>query len=87
MPEKKDPSRFPEVKEAYKKRERLPCFTKFFGESVSEPLGVVRPAESANRCQDCPDSDICFRLCLLKRLDIAGENQKLLIAMLEGRLS
>ena len=86
MSEKKK-SRFPDRKAAYEKRDRLPCFGKFFGESVSDALGVVMPAESANRCQDCPDSDICFRLCLLKRLDIAGENQKLLIAMLEGRLS
>jgi hypothetical protein len=82
-------SRFPSAGQALEERERLSCFGLFFGESVSDTLGVVLPDESANRCQDCPDMDICFRLIALRSLaQVAETQQKVLdrLDCLESRL-
>ncbi|MBN2287919.1 MAG: hypothetical protein JXQ83_01205 [Candidatus Glassbacteria bacterium] len=75
-------SRFQPERNAYRKRKRLDCFTSFFGESVWDALGVVMKAESANKCQDCPDADICYRLCLLRQLESVVENQRKIMARL-----
>ncbi|MCE5272995.1 hypothetical protein LLH00_17085 [bacterium] len=86
MPESR-PSRFPPESAAYERRGRLPCFTRFFGESVSDALGVVQSAPSATKCQDCPDTDICFRLTVLRRLELAAAEQRALIERLDGLIS
>ena len=88
MPDKSE-SRFPPESEAYNKKDRLYCFANFFGESVSDAQGVVMRAESANKCQDCPDSDICFRLYLVSQLEYLTENQRKILSrlnILEGNL-
>jgi len=86
MPESR-PSRFPPESAAYERRDRLPCFSRFFGESVSDALGVVLSAPSATKCQDCPDADICFRLTVLRRLELASEQQQALLERMDGLIS
>lgn len=83
MPEKKKP-RFPCGKMAGHPYGRQSCFTDFFGESVSDALGLVLPAESVNKCQICPDTDICFKISLVKRLDQSAETQKRILFLLES---
>jgi hypothetical protein len=78
----KDEPGFPSESDAYRKRKRLDCFGNFFGESVWDSLGVVMKAESANKCQACPDADICFRLCVLQQLESIAENQRKLFSRL-----
>ena len=80
----KNPSRFPPQSAAYDRRDRLPCFARFFGESVSDTLGVVLSGPSAKKCQDCPDTDICFRLSSLRRLEQVAEQQKHIIERLDS---
>jgi len=85
----KNKSRFPPESFAYQKRERLYCFANFYGESVSDAQGVVIRAASANKCQDCPDAEICFRLYLLHQIELMAENQHKILAklmFLENRL-
>ena len=85
----KNKSRFPPESSAYQKRERLPCFANFYGESVSDAQGVVIRAASANKCQDCPDAEICFHLYLLRQIELLAENQHRILAkltVLESRL-
>ncbi len=77
-----DKSRFPRERAAYQSRERLYCFTSFFGESVSDAQGVVMRVESANKCQDCPDAEICFRLYILRQMENLAENQRKILARL-----
>ena len=75
-------SRFPQESAAYEKRERLYCFASFFGESVSDAQGVVMRVASANKCQDCPDAEICFRLYTLRQIEHLVENQRKIFARL-----
>ncbi|MEA2064061.1 MAG: hypothetical protein U9P14_10215 [Gemmatimonadota bacterium] len=73
----------------YEQHERRDCFGDFFGESVSDVQGVVQRSESANKCQDCPDAEICFRLNALRQMEILAENQSRIITRLnylESRL-
>jgi hypothetical protein len=80
----KNSSRFPPESAAHNRRDRLPCFARFFGESVSDTLGVVLAGQSANKCQDCPDADICSRLLILHRLEQLSERQKRIIERLDS---
>lgn len=80
----KSSSRFPPESAAYARRDRLPCFARFFGESVSDALGVVLAGPSANKCQDCPDADICFRLSFLHRMEQLAGQQKQIIERLDS---
>ena len=75
MPDSRN-SRFPAEKAAYEKRERLSCFARFYGESVWDAQGMVIHTVSTNKCQDCPDGDICFRLTLLNQLNRLTETQQ-----------
>ena len=88
MPEEAE-LRFPPESEAYRKRARLDCFANFFGESVWDAHGIVIKPASANKCQDCPDAAICFRLCMMRQLESLAENQRKILSRLsviENRL-
>ena len=81
-------SRFPAIEKAFEHRERLDCFGKFFAESVSDAQGLLLENQSANRCQDCPDTEICFKIWVVNSIhDIQKVQSKLMdkLDFLSGR--
>ena len=83
-------SRFPSIEKSFEHRDRLDCFGRFFAESVYDAQGLLLENQSANRCQDCPDTEICFRLWVVNTIhDIRNTQSKLMekLDFLSGRQS